>query len=159
MAAAGSTRRRPSASHGLVRSSGTSTGRTLSVTRHAHRPASGVRLLSTHAAVPDTPPSQFQLAVSISTNSGKVHVRAAGELDLATAPQLASDLAALNGNVGTIELDLGGVTFIDLAGLRAILEARRDAQALDQQFRITVLGPACARLIELTGTTELLSTN
>lgn len=134
------------------------------MTRHAHPSErgehSGVRLLSTRVAVPDTPHSQFQLAVSISsstsTSSGKVRVRAAGELDLATAPQLASDLAALNGSIGTIELDLGGVTFIDLAGLRAILEARCNAQARDQQLHITVPGRACARLLELTRTTELL---
>ena len=130
------------------------------MTRHAHRPArseySAVRLLSTRVAVPDTAPSQLPLAASISAKSGTIHVRAAGELDLATAPQLASALAALNGHGDTIELDLGGVTFIDLAGLRAILDARCHARARGQEFRIAVTGRACARLLELTGTTELL---
>ena len=56
-------------------------------------------------------------------------MRAAGEPDPATAAQLASDLAALSRDAGTIELDLGGVTFIDLAGLRAVLDARCNALA------------------------------
>lgn len=133
MAAVGSTRRQPCPSYGLVRSSGTSIGRTLSVTL-----------------------AQVQLAVSITSNSRTIHVRAAGELDLATAPQLAADLAGLSGDIGTIELDLAGVTFIDLAGLRTILEARSDAEARGQQLRILVPGRACARLLELTRTTAFL---
>jgi anti-anti-sigma factor len=87
----------------------------------------GVRLLSTHVAVPETASSLFGLAVSTSAEGETIHVRAAGELDLARAPQLASDLAALIGSGGAIKLDLGRVTFIDLAGLRPILDARRDA--------------------------------
>jgi anti-anti-sigma factor len=148
--------------HGLVRSTGTSIGRTLSVTRHAHPPAGGehsaVRL-PRPVAVADTAPAQLRLAVSISAESGTIQVRAAGELDMATGPQLGSHLAALTGDGGTIDLDLGHVTFIDLAGLRAILEARRDAQARDQDLRIAVPGQACARLLELTRTTELLSSS
>jgi anti-anti-sigma factor len=116
----------------------------------------GVRLLSTHVAVPETASSLFGLAVSTSAEGETIHVRAAGELDLARAPQLASDLAALIGSGGAIKLDLGRVTFIDLAGLRTILDARRDARARDQELCIAVAGPAYARLLELTRTTELL---
>jgi anti-sigma B factor antagonist len=83
-------------------------------------------------------------------------VRVAGELDLVTAPELASRLAELDGDGGAIDLDLERVTFVDLAGLRVILDARREARARDRPLRIAVPGRVVARLLELTGSTELL---
>ena len=46
----------------------------------------------------------------------------AGEIDESTYPQLVRGLAALNRR-GDIHIDLAGVSFCDLAGLRAIVTA------------------------------------
>jgi anti-sigma B factor antagonist len=98
-------------------------------------------------------PTELGLAMSVSADGGaSTTLRVTGEVDLATAPELASQLAALDGNGRAIDLDLERVTFIDLAGLRAILHARER----DRRLRIAVPGQAVARLLELTGCTELL---
>jgi anti-anti-sigma factor len=110
--------------------------------------------VSAHPASRSAPP-QFLVTVGGSSDGGTIDVRVCGELDRATAPQLSSHLAKLNGNGSAIDLDLGRVTFIDLAGLRAILEARDAALARDQRLRIAVPGRACDRLLELTRTTHL----
>ena len=51
-------------------------------------------------------------------------VTVAGEVDIATAPQLAETLAdAANG--GTVRVDISGVTFLDSSGLHALVAAHR----------------------------------
>lgn len=44
-----------------------------------------------------------------------------GEVDLGSALGFAKDLAAAAGDAATLELDLTGVTFIDSAGLQALI--------------------------------------
>ena len=62
--------------------------------------------------------------------AGAVEVAVAGEVDVAVA----DDLAAVSRLVRTcdptsVDLDLGGVTFIDLHGLRSLDELARDQEA------------------------------
>jgi len=78
-------------------------------------------------------------------------VTVAGELDVATAPELAQALADAEGQV---TVDLSATTFADPAALRVLLAARADG------IRIRVLprrGGQVARLFALTQTEELLS--
>ena len=78
-------------------------------------------------------------------------VTVAGELDVATAPELAQALADAEGQV---TVDLSATTFADPAALRVLLAARADG------VRIRVLprrGGQVARLFALTQTEELLS--
>jgi len=78
-------------------------------------------------------------------------VTVAGELDVATAPELAQALADADGQV---MVDLSGTTFADPAALRVLLEAR------DRGVRIRALprrGGQVARLLALTHTEELLA--
>lgn len=59
----------------------------------------------------------FALTCESSEDSARVAM--AGELDLATAPQVASALGSLEKNgVCSIVLDLSALTFIDVSGLR-----------------------------------------
>ena len=53
---------------------------------------------------------------------GQVTIRVQGEIDFATAPQLESALAAVDGQ--DVALDLSAVTFCDGAGVRVLDEAR-----------------------------------
>jgi anti-sigma B factor antagonist len=91
----------------------------------------------------------FSLVVRQS-DAGTV-VTVAGELDVATAPELAQALADAEGQV---TVDLSATTFADPAALRVLLAARADG------LRIRVLprrGGQVARLFALTQTEELLS--
>ena len=91
----------------------------------------------------------FSLAVRESDDGTVVTV--AGELDVATAPELAQALADADGQV---TVDLSATTFADPAALRVLLAARA------QGVRIRVLprrGGQVARLLALTQTEELLA--
>ena len=83
-------------------------------------------------------------------------VAVAGELDLASAPELAGTLRGLDRAGELVTLDLRALTFIDVAGVRAIQDARRIAS--ESGRRMLILGPAqpAARILELTGTLDLV---
>jgi anti-sigma B factor antagonist len=59
----------------------------------------------------------------------------AGKLDLASAPDLERAVnGALNGETGEFRLDLRGVTFMDLAGARALLWAQNNVESFGRHF-------------------------
>jgi anti-sigma B factor antagonist len=86
--------------------------------------------------------------------NGTAALAVAGELDLATVPALKDALAQLEGTPA-LELDLSGVSFMDSSGLRALLTARRDAQAAGRRLRLVAVPPAVSRVLELTRTAAL----
>ena len=81
----------------------------------------------------------------------------AGELDLATAPELEgmTEQACANG-AAELVLDLRDLAFIDSTGLRAILRARERCEAHRCELFLTPGPPAVQRLFELTGLLERL---
>ena len=86
-----------------------------------------------------------------------VHVEVTGELDIATSPRLVDAIrAARDSSAALAVVDLERVSFMDSEGLRALLTARRMAEA--EPFRIALARPSRAvrELIELTGTEDLL---
>jgi anti-anti-sigma factor len=84
-------------------------------------------------------------------------VAVAGELDVASAPVLAETLRRLDPGCEVITLDLRSLAFMDVAGLHAVLEARRLARATGRRLHILPPGGEAARVLELTGTRELVS--
>ena len=80
-----------------------------------------------------------------------------GEIDAATAPALTADLGrALATGSGPVEVDLSAVTFIDSSGLRALIIARHEAEAVGNTLRIVATSDVVSRLLEVTGLTETL---
>jgi anti-anti-sigma factor len=77
-------------------------------------------------------------------------VSVAGELDVATAPELARALAGADGEV---TVDLNATTFADPALLRVLVRAR--AKGLEMRV-LRRRGGAVARLLSLTGTERLV---
>lgn len=76
----------------------------------------------------------------------------AGELDLATTPRLELRLGRLDQErPRTILVDLAGVTFIDLTGVRALLAAQERAQAHGYELAIVRESHAARRLFALIG--------
>ena len=80
-------------------------------------------------------------------------VAVAGELDAATAGQLARRLSA---PPAVQVIDLSAVTFIDAGGLRALIDATEQAGA--NRRRLQSPSRPVVRLCEITGLTAMLQT-
>ena len=86
--------------------------------------------------------------VRVDTSDG-VCVRVAGEIDLATAPVLATQLrSSIADGDGVIIVNLGDVTFIDAYGIHAL--HRGAPQAAPGRLRLGMLQPAVRKVFEIT---------
>jgi anti-anti-sigma factor len=83
-------------------------------------------------------------------------VRATGEIDRSTVDPLRRELDTARAAAATTLLDLSGVTFMDLAGLQLLLEASRNSAVSDWGFFVVKPSRAVQRLIELSGTADLI---
>ena len=81
-----------------------------------------------------------------------------GEIDIATAPELARQLdLAIDGNPGErIDVDFAGVTFIDSSGLGVLVAAQRRARAAGGDVAVTNLRPNLRTVFSLTGLDKVL---
>ena len=81
----------------------------------------------------------------------------AGELDMATAPQLAAAIASdeLDGGTPPV-LDLSRLAFMDVAGMRVLLDAARRAKRAGGALVVFNPQPAIRRLFALTAVDRTL---
>lgn len=77
-----------------------------------------------------------------------------GELDLAGADLARQALVELTGP--NVMLDLSGLTFLDVSGLRAIVSAKQRADATGGALRIQGARGSVRRVFDLTGLAHLL---
>jgi anti-anti-sigma factor len=84
-------------------------------------------------------------------------VAVAGELDVASAPALAETLCRRDPGCELVTLDLRALTFMDIAGLHAVLGARSLARATGRRLQTLPPCGEVARVLELTGTRDLVS--
>jgi anti-anti-sigma factor len=87
-------------------------------------------------------------------NDGVVHLRLRGELDLATVPLFESKLEGAAEQA--IVLDLSELTFIDVAGLQAVIVAETHARTNDQDLTLLDGCRPVRKLFKLTGHEHLL---
>jgi anti-sigma B factor antagonist len=79
-------------------------------------------------------------------------VGVSGEIDLASAPKLREELTgALRRHGARLALDLGDVTFIDCAGVNALLAARRHARLEGGWVRVARASRRARDILMLTG--------
>ena len=80
-------------------------------------------------------------------HDGQIYIRLAGELDIASAPTLETELRQVeNGAPATIVLDLRTLEFLDSTGLRIIIEA--DSRAREAGRRVVIVrGPAAVQRV------------
>ncbi len=104
---------------------------------------------------PDLDPPTLRLAVCVVPPESLVAV--AGELDLASAPALSDTLRRLDPGCELVTLDLRALTFMDVAGLRAVVDARNLARATGRRLQTLPPRGEGARVLELTGTRDLVS--
>ncbi|RZT86916.1 anti-anti-sigma factor [Pseudonocardia sediminis] len=88
--------------------------------------------------------------------AGTVVLHARGEIDTATAPFLAEQIASTLAGASGLLLDLGGVSFLASAGLAALISARDEAAAAGVGFQLACGDSRSARrALQVTGTLEL----
>lgn len=103
------------------------------------------------------PPMRDGLAISSRIDGPRAVVRLRGDLDMSAAVRLDEQLdGMLQSSARSLEIDAGGLQFIDSAGLRSVLQARAEAQARAMEFRVTAVSPAVERVIDLAGLREIL---
>jgi anti-anti-sigma factor len=84
---------------------------------------------------------------------GSVTMIVRGEIDVATAPQFSQALTdrLSSGPSATLCLDLSGVSFMDSAGLHAMVMGQRLAQQFDGDLVVTGTSPQVSRLLAIMG--------
>ncbi|HEX6699084.1 MAG TPA: STAS domain-containing protein [Solirubrobacteraceae bacterium] len=76
----------------------------------------------------------------------------AGELDIATTPELELTLSEPQAQVKLVVLDLRELEFMDGAGMRVIVRATHDARRIGRRLLLVRSGPVTNRVFALTGT-------
>ncbi len=104
-------------------------------------------------------PYPSPLLVAVEESDTTLHVRLEGEFDLAAVPLVEKALDRLSRApvLRRVVLDLSGVCFLDLAGLRTILRA--DVRGRAEAFEVVVVRPhgTASRVFTLTRAREQLS--
>jgi anti-sigma B factor antagonist len=104
-------------------------------------------------------PYRSHLLVAVEESDATLRVRLEGEFDLASVPLVESALNRVSQvpRPRRVVFDLRGVTFLDLAGLRAILRA--DARGRAETFEVLIVRPrgTASRVFTLTRAGEQLN--
>lgn len=96
------------------------------------------------------------LRVSFHAGSPPV-IEVRGEIDVCSSPQLRDQLLwVIHRHGARLTLDLGGVTFMDCAGIGALLATRRRAQFNGGWLRIGRASPRVQRILALASVRQIL---
>lgn len=91
----------------------------------------------------------LSVSVTSAAPAGTV-VEVAGEVDMATAPQLYEGLmAALSGGGHEVVVDVSGIRFIDASGIETLLRAAESARESGRSFQLHEPSKAVRRLLVL----------
>jgi len=102
---------------------------------------------------PSTSRGVAALRCDVSRERDTASIRTIGELDLATVPSLAAQVAQLRqSGCRHITFDLSDLIFIDSTGLRLLLGLHADSRQDGFTMALVPGPPAVQRLFELTGT-------
>ena len=97
------------------------------------------------------------LTVRVRREPGYVLITVAGEVDFASAAGLRDRLSALAAAGRPVVADLDRVSFIDAAGLGALVGAARRAAASGTSLRVVCARPRIRRLFRVTGLDQAVS--
>jgi anti-sigma B factor antagonist len=92
-----------------------------------------------------------ELAITVRRERGVVIVAVTGEVDISTVTRLRERLSGLADGGQTLIVDLNRVTFIDSAGLGALVGAARRAAAHGGSLHAVCARPQTRKLLWLTG--------
>ncbi len=101
----------------------------------------------------------MSLTVQTEQHGDLIVVSVAGELDLATAPQLADQLTdLLDKGRNRLVFDLSGLSFCDSTGLSVFVRARNSCDETGGLVRLAAPQRAVRRILEVSGLVEVLPT-
>jgi anti-sigma B factor antagonist len=98
------------------------------------------------------------VVADVTFSAGSSRLTLEGELDLATAPDLERALTfAERRRPEVVVVDLRGLTFMDLTGVRVLLDAQR--RASEHGYRVAIVRGrgAVQRIVELAGVEPILT--
>ncbi|MFI6266570.1 STAS domain-containing protein [Micromonospora sp. NPDC051006] len=99
------------------------------------------------------------LSLSSHRTADAATIAVRGEVDLSTADDLERAVAAAaQEDAPAIIIDLGGVTFLDSAGINALLKGRRLADGHGKPYHVTGAQGMVRQLLRMTGVWEHLAT-
>jgi anti-anti-sigma factor len=128
----------------------------------AYSASSAGDLVTAGAGADDPPPEHRpeQLTVDTRADGDRMVVAVRGELCLEVGHELRERLfQALEHSASGLDLDLSGVDFCDCSGLNALLRVRRQALADGKTITVRAAGRVVERLLELTGTQPLFTSD
>ena len=95
-------------------------------------------------------------STNVSQENGSLVLYLTGELDVASAPMLRQTVSDLvRADTRDLTLDLAGLTFVDVVGLRAVLQAQRAAASVGATFRLCAVSDLSRWVIRLLNCTDL----
>jgi anti-sigma B factor antagonist len=97
----------------------------------------------------------FHIDTSTQQRGTRLSIR--GELDMTTVDALDEALIRAAHTGGLVEVDLGGVDFIDGSGLSALMNAESRAREAGHELRIVAASRNVRRLIDVTDTADSVS--
>ena len=83
--------------------------------------------------------------------------RVEGELDLATAPVLASHLAPLPDGTADVVVDVSRIDFVDSTGLSVLVQAHHTARSAGRRLVLVSPSLRVRRLLEITGLDDVMT--
>lgn len=100
-------------------------------------------------------PVRFRCTVAWS-NTGAAWLHASGELDIAVAQELDATLREALDGFRLVVLDLDALTFIDVAGVSAIVDASVGAACAGQRLLVASPPAHVRRLVRCSGSEDLV---
>jgi stage II sporulation protein AA (anti-sigma F factor antagonist) len=91
------------------------------------------------------------LRLDVEQDGDATLVRAAGEVDIATAPQLRECIQAL---AGVVVVDLSGVTFLDSSGINALIGSKNHLSESGGGLRLRGVQPPVRTVLAATGLSD-----
>jgi anti-anti-sigma factor len=96
-------------------------------------------------------PPEPPVTITIAPADHHVVVTVVGEVDIATSPQLREACLEALDRGGDVELDLGGVGFLDSSGISVLVQTRQRVDGLGRRFAIRSASRPVRRVLEISG--------
>ena len=99
------------------------------------------------------------MALTLVVRGATVTMAVSGELDAAATERLRALVGAISDVPGIVNIEIEGrdITFVDPAGLRALLLTRVDAQLAGVSWNLASTSTRLRRLLDLAGAPEVLA--
>ena len=90
-------------------------------------------------------------------DGSKMEMKVSGRLDTNTAPQFEAELKNCLNGVTDLTIDFSGLDYISSAGLRVLLSAQKQMNAMKGKMVVTGANEIVKEIFEVTGFTDILN--